>query len=64
VARSRFLTVVVVAAAIVIGYLLFSGRVQKAREACEARGGQVVIASDAHSIGQYCVMPNGSREPI
>jgi hypothetical protein len=58
------LTVAVVAAAIVIGYLLFSGRVQKARAACEARGGQVVIDSDARSIGQYCVLPNGTREPL
>ncbi|HYK96124.1 MAG TPA: hypothetical protein VE011_09705 [Candidatus Dormibacteraeota bacterium] len=62
--RSAILTVIVIAAAIVLGVAIFNGRVQKARQACVDRGGQVVILSDPQSIGQYCAFPSGSREPI
>lgn len=62
--RSALLTSLVILVALVIGFALFSRKVENARQACVDRGGQVVINSDATSIGQYCVMPNGSREPI
>jgi hypothetical protein len=62
--RSAFLTSMVIAVALVIGFLLFSRKVENARQACVDRGGRVVIDSDATSIGQYCVMPSGTREPL
>ena len=62
--RSQAATVLVVAAALLLGFLFLSGRVRDARQACVDRGGQVVIESDATSIGQFCVWPDGSQQPI
>jgi uncharacterized membrane protein affecting hemolysin expression len=62
--RSAILTVIVILVALALGIAIFNGRVQRSRQSCEDRGGQVVIQSDPTSIGQYCVFPNGSREPI
>lgn len=62
--RSAILSVIVILLAIFIGVVLLSDRVQRSRQSCVDRGGQVVIQSDPTSIGQYCVFPSGSREPI
>jgi hypothetical protein len=62
--RSAILTAAVILLALVLGFMFFNGRVQRARQACEDLGGQVVIVSDPTSIGQYCVYPSGSRDPI
>jgi hypothetical protein len=62
--RSSIVTVIVILGALVLGLLLFNTRVQNARQACVDRGGQVVILSDPQSVGQYCVYPGGSKEPI
>jgi hypothetical protein len=43
---------------------MFADDVQRARAACEARGGHVVIESDAQSIDQYCLLPNGEHERL
>jgi hypothetical protein len=58
------LTVAIVAVAVVVFALLFTKKVNNARQDCIDRGGQVVIVTDPLSIGQYCVFPSGSREPI
>lgn len=57
---------VIVAAAMVLGYVMFSDDVRKAREACLARGGQIVIESDGQSVGlpHFCLLPNGERERL
>jgi uncharacterized membrane protein affecting hemolysin expression len=62
--RSSIVTVIVILIAVVVGFAVFNGRVQRARQGCEDAGGQVVIVSDPTSIGQYCVYPSGSRDPI
>ena len=62
--RSAILTVIVILVALALGVSIFNGRVQRSRQSCLDRGGQVVIQSDPTSIGQYCVFPSGSREPI
>lgn len=58
------LSALAVGAAVLIWYVMFSDDRRRAQEACVARGGQVVIQSDAQSIGQFCVMPNGSQTPL
>ena len=55
------LSALAVGAAVLISFVLFSDDRKRAQEACVARGGEVVIVSDAQSIGQFCVMPNGER---
>ncbi len=55
------LTAFAVGAAVLIWFVMFSDDRSRAQEACVARGGEVVIVSDAQSIGQFCVMPNGER---
>lgn len=62
--RSALITIAIVAVAVVIFALLFTKNVNDSRQSCIDRGGQVVIQSDPQSIGQYCVFPSGSREPI
>jgi hypothetical protein len=62
--RSSIVTVVVILIALVLGFLFVNGRVQRARQGCEDRGGKVTILSDPTSIGQFCVYPSGSTEPI
>jgi regulatory protein YycI of two-component signal transduction system YycFG len=62
--RSAILTVGVIVLALVLGLAFVNGKVQRSRQSCVDRGGQVVIQSDPMSIGQYCVFPSGSREPI
>jgi uncharacterized membrane protein affecting hemolysin expression len=62
--RSAILTVIVIVVALALGIAIFNGRVERSRQSCLDRGGQVVIQSDPNSIGQYCVFPSGSREPI
>ena len=58
------MTVLAIGAAVLVWYVAFSDEVQRARDRCAERGGQVVIVSDAQSIGQYCVLPNGEKEPL
>ena len=58
------LTAFAVGAAVLIWYVMFSDDRRRAQEACVARGGEVVILSDAQSIGQYCLLPNGERVPL
>lgn len=58
------LSALAVGAALLVWYVLFSDDRGRAQEACVARGGAVVIVSDAQSIGQFCVMPNGTRTPL
>jgi len=62
--RSSIVTVIVILTALGLGLLFVNGKVQRARQACEDRGGKVTIISDPTSIGQYCVYPSGSTEPI
>lgn len=62
--RFVVLTTLVVVAAVLLWYAMFSDDVARAREACLARGGQVVIESDAQSIGHVCVFPDGTREKL
>jgi hypothetical protein len=62
--RAAILTTGVVVLALVLGLAFVNGKVQRSRQSCVDRGGQVVILSDPNSIGQYCVFPSGSREPI
>jgi hypothetical protein len=53
---------VVAAALLVVG--VFGDDLQRARRACTDQGGRVVIESDPYSIGQHCVLPNGSEVPL
>jgi|GEM_PF-3573052 flagellar biogenesis protein FliO len=62
--RAAILTTMVIVLALVLGFAFVNGKVQRSRQSCVDRGGQVVIQSDPMSIGQYCVFPSGSREPI
>jgi len=58
------LTALAIAVAMLIFYAAFADDRERARARCTERGGQVVIESDATSIGQYCVMPDGTRSPL
>lgn len=58
------LSALAVGAAVLIWYVMFSDDRGRAQQACAARGGKVVILSDAQSIGQYCVLPNGEKVPL
>jgi hypothetical protein len=62
--RAAILTTGVIILALVLGLAFVNGKVQRSRQSCLDRGGKVVIQSDPMSIGQYCVFPSGSREPI
>lgn len=62
--RSWALSALAVGAAVLLWYVLFSDDRQQAQQACAERGGHVVIQSDAQSIGQFCVLPNGERTPL
>ena len=57
-------TALAIAAAILLVVGTFGDDLQRARQACVARGGEVVIQSGPLSIGQYCVLPNGTKEPV
>jgi hypothetical protein len=57
-------TVLAVAAAVLLVVGSFGDDLQRARRACLDQGGQVVIESDPYSIGQRCVLPNGTSVPI
>lgn len=58
------LSALAVGAAVLIWVVMFSGNRGRAQEACVARGGEVVIVSDAQSIGQFCQLPSGERVPL
>lgn len=58
------LSALAVGAAVLIMLVMFSDDRSRAQQACVARGGEVAIVSDAQSIGQYCLLPNGERVPL
>jgi hypothetical protein len=64
--RSRILTAVGIAAAVLLWYAITSGRVERVRTACTDRGGQVVLDLDERGVTfvQWCVLPDGTRERI
>lgn len=62
--RSWALAALAVGAAVLLWYVMFADDRQRAQEACAERGGHVVIQSDAQSIGQFCIMPNGEQTPL
>lgn len=59
-------TAVLVAAAVLLWYAIFSGVVAKARTTCVDRGGVVVFDLDERGVSlvQYCDLPDGTRERI
>jgi len=62
--RFWLITTLAVVAAVLLMVGLFGDDLALARQACVDRGGAVVIESDPQSIDQYCVLPNGEREPL
>jgi hypothetical protein len=62
--RFWVVTTLAVVAAMLLMVGLFGDDLARARQACTDRGGEVVIESDPQSIGQYCVLPNGDKEPL
>lgn len=58
------ITSLAVVAAVLLMVGLFGDDLARARQGCIDRGGQVVIESDPQSIGQYCVLPDGEKEPL
>jgi len=58
------LSALAVVAAVLIWVMLIGDDRRRAQEGCVARGGEVVILSDAQSIGQYCLLPNGEKERL
>lgn len=64
--RSRLLTAIVVAAAVLVFYLGFRDNVERSRSACIGRGGEVVLDLDERGVSliQWCVLPDGTRERI
>ena len=63
-ARFWGLSALAVMAAVLVWVMLIGDDRRHAQEACIARGGEVVIVSDAQSIGQYCLLPNGQKERL
>jgi hypothetical protein len=57
-------TVLALLAAVLIVVGAFGDDVGRARKACADQGGEVVIVSDPYSIGQRCVLPDGSQVPL
>ena len=57
-------TVLALAVASLILVGTFGDDVQRARRTCLDQGGRVVIVSDPYSIGQRCILPNGSQVPL
>lgn len=64
--RGKVLTTIVVVIALLFGFYLMRDRVLDARADCAARGGQVVIESNAEAqgFGHFCVLPDGTRERL
>jgi hypothetical protein len=58
------ITTLAVVAAVLLMVGVFGDDLARARQSCNDRGGEVVIESDPQSIGQYCVLPNGEKEPL
>ena len=58
------LSALAVVAAVLIFFMLIGDDRRRAQEACVARSGEVVIVSDAQSIGQFCLLPNGEKERL
>jgi len=64
--RSRILTALAIAGAVLVWYVLISGNAQRARSACTDRGGELVLDLDERGVSyvQWCVLPDGTRERI
>lgn len=64
--RSRLLTAVAIAAAVLVWYGLISAQAQRARTSCTERGGALVLDLDERGVSyvQWCVLPNATRERI
>jgi putative hemolysin len=64
--RSGLLTAVVVAAALLLGYVIFRDDVDAARASCLERGGAIVVETDTRTGGlaYVCALPNGDRERL
>ena len=58
------ITALALVAAVLLMVGAFGDDLQRARRACQDQGGQVVVESDPYSIGQRCVLPNGTSLPI
>lgn len=58
------ITILAIVAATMLTVGAFGDDLQRARRACTDQGGTVVISSDPYSIGQRCVLPNGSAVPL